>query len=79
MSSQQPSRYENHPPDPADAQGPTLSGSGKFNGKAARLLAQLRIDDTGAGKLATSILTAKPESGVTAEAEQIGAQLSEAF
>ena len=70
--------------DPADrssavAQHATLDGTGKFSGKAARLMGDLWIDDDGSGLLVVRILTAKAASVISTEAQEMLADLSEDF
>ncbi len=63
----------------ADLQHATMDGTGKFSGKAARLLVELWIDDEGSGLLIAIVLTAKVASVVAREAQGILQDLSEGF
>lgn len=57
----------------------SVSGTGKFRGRAAKLLAELWIDDTGSGLLVTRVLTATPGSTVAAQAQAMTDELSTNF
>jgi hypothetical protein len=63
----------------ADLQHATMDGTGKFTGKAARLMSELWIDDTGSGLLVVRILTAKVASAISTEAQEMLDQLSKDF
>jgi len=56
-----------------------MAGTGKFRGKAARLLAELWIDDAGSGLLVTRLLTVAPASTITVQAEAMTDELSTNF
>ncbi len=80
MSSQPTSRFESYPPEQVGVPGGELPGDvgngyvrhREFKGRSARLLAELRIGDTGGGLLTARILTAKPTSVVAGRAQQNG-------
>jgi len=57
----------------------SMAGTGKFRGKAARLLAELWIDDAGSGLLVTRLLTVAPASTITVQAEAMTDELSTNF
>ena len=57
----------------------TMDGAGKYQGKKARLLAELWIDDSGNGLLVVRILTAKPNAPISVEAQEMTNQLSTGF
>ena len=63
----------------ADLQHATMDGTGKFNGKTARLMVELWIDDEGSGLLVTRVLTAKVASAIAVEAQQMLDELSGDF
>ena len=63
----------------ADLQHATMDGSGKFNGKGARLMVELWIDDTGSGLLVTRVITAKVASAIAVQAQEMLNQLSGEF
>lgn len=60
----------------AERQHATMDGHGKYRGKAARLLAELWVDDAGMGLLVVRILTAKPNAPASVEAQGIVDELS---
>jgi hypothetical protein len=57
----------------------TMDGTGKFTGKAARLMGEVWIDDAGSGLLVVRILTAKVASAISVEAQEMLEQLSKDF
>lgn len=63
----------------ADLQHATMDGSGKFQGKAARLLSELWIDDQGSGLLVVRVLTAKLSSPISTESQEMVDELSGDF
>ena len=63
----------------SELQRASLAGSGRFEGKAARLVAELWIDETGSGLLVTRILTAKASSRIAAEAQGMTNELGAHF
>jgi hypothetical protein len=63
----------------ADLQHATMDGTGKFKGKAARLMSELWIDDGGSGLLVVRILTAKVASVISTEAQEMLEELSGDF
>jgi hypothetical protein len=63
----------------ADLQHATMDGTGKFTGKAARLMSELWIDEEGSGLLVVRILTAKVASVISTEAQEMLEELSEDF
>jgi len=63
----------------ADVQHATIDGKGKFQGKAARLMVELWIDDQGSGLLVVRVITAKAASAVSTEARRMLEELSGDF
>jgi hypothetical protein len=63
----------------ANHQHATMDGTGKFRGKAARLMSEVWIDDAGTGLLVVRILTAKAASVISTEAQEMLEQLSKDF
>jgi hypothetical protein len=63
----------------ADVQRARMTGTGKFHGKAATLLAELWIDEGGSGLLTTRILTVKPTSEIGVAAQGMVDELSTNF
>ena len=57
----------------------TMDGTGEFQGKSARLMAELWLYDTGTGLLITRVLTAKVSSSLSAEAQEMLDDLSGVF
>jgi hypothetical protein len=57
----------------------SMSGTGKFRGRAAKLLAELWIDDTGSGLLVTRVLTARAGSTIAVQAQTMTDELSTNF
>jgi len=70
-----------HPVDRSSAalQHATMDGTGTFQGKAARLMGELLIDDEGNGLLVVRVLTAKVASVISTEAQEMLEDLSEDF
>lgn len=62
-----------------DLQHATMDGTGKYLGMDARLMAELWIDDTGAGLLVVRVLTAQMSSTVAVEAQDMVDELSGDF
>lgn len=63
----------------ADVQHATMDGTGKHQGKVARLMVELWVDDNGSGLLVARVLTAKPKSTISVEAQGIVDELSRDF
>jgi len=63
----------------AELQHATMDGTGKFQGKAARLMVELWIDEEGSGLLVARVLTAKVASVISAEAQEMLEDLSGDF
>jgi hypothetical protein len=63
----------------ADLQHATMDGSGKFNGKGARLMVELWIDDEGSGLLVSRVITAKVASAIAVQAQEMLNELSGEF
>ena len=63
----------------ADVQHATIDGTGKFQGKAARLMVELWIDDEGSGLLVVRVLTAKVASVISTEAQEMLEEMSGDF
>jgi hypothetical protein len=63
----------------ADVKRASVSGTGKFEGAAARLMCELWIDATGFALLTTRILTAKPDSVISEQAQEMVDELSVDF
>jgi len=63
----------------ADVKRASVAGIGKFAGTRARLLCELWIDSTGFALLTTRILTAKPSSAISAQAQEMVDELSSDF
>jgi len=63
----------------ADVQHATIDGTGKFQGKAARLMVELWIDGEGSGLLVVRVLTAKVASVISTEAQKMLEELSGDF
>lgn len=63
----------------ATLQHATMDGTGKFRGKAARLMVELWIDEEGSGLLVARVLTAKAASAISAEAQEVLEELSGEF
>jgi hypothetical protein len=83
-----PVRYENYPPEqngaPAtpvldDATPVAEPGPPAAQQLTARLLIEAWINETGAELLVVRILTAKPESDISAQAQQVVDEFSEGF
>jgi hypothetical protein len=60
----------------AELQHATLDGVGKYRGLAARLMAELWLDDSGNGLLVVRIMTAKPNAPISVEAQGMVDDLS---
>jgi hypothetical protein len=54
----------------------SVAGTGKFQGAPARFLSELWIDSTGFALLTTRTLTAKPDSAISAQAQEMVDELS---
>jgi len=63
----------------ADVQRARMTGTGTFRGRPATLLAEIWIDASGSGLLATRILTVSPRSALGVEAQEMVDQLSASF
>jgi hypothetical protein len=63
----------------AELQHATMDGTGRFQGKAARLMVELWIDEEGSGLLVARVLTAKVTSVISAEAQEMLDDLSGDF
>jgi hypothetical protein len=63
----------------ADVKRASVAGTGKFQGSDARLLCELWIDATGFAIVTTRILTAKPGSVISEQAQEMVDELSFAF
>ncbi len=63
----------------AELQHATMDGTGRFQGKAARLMVELWIDEEGSGLLVARVLTAKVASVISAEAQEMLEDLSGDF
>ena len=63
----------------ADVQRASMTGSGTFKGKAATLLAELWIADSGSGLLITRIVTARPDAEILEQAQAMVDELTKDF
>ncbi|MGV8909502.1 MAG: hypothetical protein ACOH1Y_11005 [Propionicimonas sp.] len=63
----------------AELQHATMDGTGTYRGEAARLLVELWIDNSGNGLLVARVMTAKPSSVISAEAQEMVDELSSDF
>ena len=63
----------------ASLQHATMDGAGTFNGKTARLMVELWIDEDGSGLLVTRVITAKVSSAIAVEAQEMLEELSGEF
>jgi hypothetical protein len=63
----------------ANLQHATMDGTGRYQGKAARLMVELWIDDNGSGLVVARVLTAKVSSRISTEAQEMLEELSGNF
>lgn len=60
----------------AEVKRASIAGTGKFQGDPARLLCELWIDSSGFALLTTRVLTAKPDSVISEQAQEMVDELS---